>query len=52
MKKLFWKDHGECKETQRHETCDNRRKKRLLSIVTKLSQNKMVFRKITGNRNE
>ena len=40
------------KRKHRHQACDNWKKKMLASVRAKLSQNKIVFREFTGNRNE
>ena len=32
-----WKEYGKCKELQRHQTCDNWKKKKLFSVRVKLS---------------
>ena len=44
----LWK----CKGAQKHQTCNNRRKKKLFNVRNKLSYNKMVFRKFISDRNE
>ena len=41
----FWRNYGKCKKTQRHQTCNNREKKKLFSVRTKLLQHK-VFSEI------
>lgn len=41
-----WKFNGQCKKTQRYQTCRNHQKKKLFSVRAKLSINKMVFRNL------
>ena len=47
----FWKIDGKCKETQKHQTFDDWKKKKLIGVRTKSSYNKAVFRKSIGKRN-
>lgn len=46
------KDHGEFKEAQSHQNCDNWQKKKSPSARTKLPHSKLVFRESTSNKNK
>ena len=40
------KANGECKKTQRYQTCKNHLKKKLFSVRARLSHNKMVYKNL------
>ena len=48
----FWKSYGKWKEAQRHQICNNRKKNKLFTVRTKLSQHNVFHWKFAGNRNE
>ena len=48
----FWRNHITSKKTQGYQTRDNRNKKELCGVRTKLPCNKTVFRKFISNGNK
>ena len=49
---VFGKTMGNVKKIQRHQTCNNRKKKKLFGTRTKLSYQKVFHRTFVGSRNE
>ena len=43
---VFGKIKEKCKKTQKHETLDDRKKKKLFTVRNKLSHNKIVFKNL------
>ena len=48
----FLKNYGKCEKTQGHQTCHNRKNKKLFGVRIKLSCNKIFHKKIIRNRNK
>ena len=51
-KHSFWKNYGKYKKTFRLEACDNRSKKKLSVVRTKVLYNKFLVWEFISNRNE
>ena len=49
---IFWKNYEKCEETQKYQTWNNRKEKKLFSIRTKLSYYKVFHRIFISNASE